>query len=101
MEAFYVAWGIVMQFLNADAKMPKEVNLPVPLQRQVASELESRREFNVVEVIEALKPLAQPHLLANVAYNANVEVLEPGTVEVLEPGTTTESLISPIPVVNG
>lgn len=63
MEVFYSAWGIVQQFLHADAQIPKEVALPLPDHRRVAHELASRREFPVVDVIEALKPLAQPELL--------------------------------------
>lgn len=63
MQVFYNAWGIVQQFVSADANLPKEVALPIPPHRQVASELASRREFAVVDVIEALKPLAQPELL--------------------------------------
>ncbi|WP_430232628.1 hypothetical protein [Nitrosomonas communis] len=89
MEAFYVSWGIVKQFLNADANIPSEVYLPTPLQRQVANELFIRRNFNVVEVIEALGPLSQPHLL----FNRPLDV----TVEVDGPRMTANTLISPIP----
>lgn len=63
MEVFYRAWGIVQQFLTADARMPKEVSLPLPTDRQVAKYLEERRDYAVGEVIEALGSLAQPHLL--------------------------------------
>jgi hypothetical protein len=63
MEVFYCAWGIVQQFLFADAKMPREVFLPTPSHRQVAGELVQRREFAVLDVIDALSPLAQPQLL--------------------------------------
>ncbi len=63
MEAFYKSWNIVKQFIAADAKMPKEVNIPRPPERQVAQYLEDRRNFPVLEVIEALLPLAQPELL--------------------------------------
>lgn len=30
MEVFYNAWGIIQQFIKADARLPKEVSLPVP-----------------------------------------------------------------------
>ena len=43
--------------------IPKEVSLPRQAERQVARYLEDRREFRVVEVIDALKPLAQPELI--------------------------------------
>jgi hypothetical protein len=62
MELFYTAWGIVQQFIAADAQMPKEVNLPVPADRQTVKELVSRREYPVVDVIESLKPLSQVDL---------------------------------------
>lgn len=89
MEAFYFSWGIVKQFLDADAYVPKEVFLPYPLHRMIAKELESRREFNIVEVIEALKPISQPHLLFNSTTKANVDVSEANM--------HTDAIISPIP----
>jgi hypothetical protein len=63
MEVFYQAWQLVQQFIYADAKVPKEVNLPRPADRQVCRYLEERREFPVLDVIDALRPLAQPNLL--------------------------------------
>ena len=63
MEVFYEGWAVVQQFMAADAQLPREVNLPRQAERQVARYLEDRREFTVLEVIEALKPLAQPELL--------------------------------------
>lgn len=63
MEVFYEGWGVVQQFINADAHIPKEVALPRNADRQVALFLAERREFSVVDVIEALKPLSQPELL--------------------------------------
>jgi hypothetical protein len=89
MEAFYISWGIVQQFLAADAFLPKEVYLPAPLQRQVANELVMRREFNVVDVIEGLGPLAQPHLLVNAHQNVSVDIDGPSM--------TPDTLISPMP----
>ena len=91
MEVFYVSWGIVMQFLAADATMPRESHLPVPFHRQVANELVMRRDFNVIDVIDALIPIAQPHLL----FNANMTV--PVEVDVAE--KTPDTLISPTPAI--
>lgn len=62
-EIFYMAWEVVTAFIHADAKLPKEVDLPRPAARQVARYLEDRRGFPAVDVIEALKRLAQPELL--------------------------------------
>lgn len=63
METFYNAWTTVQQFIAADAQLPREVALPRPAQRQVARMLQDRRNFPIVDVIEALNVLAQPHLL--------------------------------------
>lgn len=62
MEVFYRGWGIVKQFLNADAHLPKEVLLPYCDDRYVCKELEIRRDFPVLDVIEALNVLKQPNL---------------------------------------
>ena len=62
MELFYTSWGIVQQFIAADAQMPREVSLPVPADRQAVKELVVRREFPIVDVVDALEPLAQPNL---------------------------------------
>lgn len=63
MEVFYQGWQIVQQFIHADAMVPREVALPRPADRQVCRFLEERREFPILDVLEALRPLAQPHLL--------------------------------------
>lgn len=67
MELFYTAWGIVQTFMAADAHVPREVALPIPAHRVVAKLLEDRRAFPLVDVIEALQPLAQPELLQSAA----------------------------------
>ena len=45
MELFYTSWGIVQQFIAADAQMPREVSLPVPADRQAVKELVARRDL--------------------------------------------------------
>ena len=91
MQIFYNAWGIVRQFVTADALLPKEVSLPIPAHRQVASELVARREFPVLDVVEALKPLAQPELLST---NETTGSLAPTG----EGETIIDGLISPFPL---
>jgi hypothetical protein len=54
METFYEGWTVVQQFIAADAQVPREVALPRPAQRQVARYLADRREFPVVDVVDAL-----------------------------------------------
>lgn len=63
MELFYTGWRIVQQFIQADAKVPASVALPAPADRQVARELEMRRDFPIVEVIAALEAQSQRDLL--------------------------------------
>ncbi|MDO9466708.1 MAG: hypothetical protein Q7J36_05355 [Thiobacillus sp.] len=73
MELFYTGWRIVQQFIAADARIPQPVALPAPADRQVAKELEMRREFSIVEVIKALEAQSQTDLLR--ATEKNVDVL--------------------------
>lgn len=72
MELFYRGWIVVQQFIDADAQLPKEVYLPGSADRFVAQCLAERREFPVVDVIEALNPLAQPELLETTTRSAEV-----------------------------
>lgn len=78
MELFYISWGIVQQFIASDAKMPKEVCLPVPADRQAARELEIRREFPIVDVVDALEPLSQPNLTARTKKDIDISVEKAG-----------------------
>ena len=78
MELFYTSWSIVQQFIAADAEMPREVNLPVPADRQAARELVSRRDYPVVDVIEALEPLSQIDLTVSDAKTVETNVERDG-----------------------
>ncbi len=91
MQVFYQAWEVVVHFLAADAKLPKEVSLPRPPSRQVARYLEDRRDFPVVEVIEALKPLAQPALLKTQEASASIVETRSQRTE------TTRAVLTPMP----
>ncbi|MQY50193.1 hypothetical protein [Rhodocyclus gracilis] len=75
MELFYVAWGIVQQFIAADAKLPREVSLPIASHRMVAKLLEDRREFPLIDIIESLAPLAQPELLNSAEAQDRIDTL--------------------------
>jgi hypothetical protein len=90
METFYLAWETVQQFLFADAKLPKEVALPRPAQRTVARYLADRRDFKVLDVIEALVALAQPELLATEEEQAEVVALKSAK-------RSTNSVLAPEP----
>jgi HK97 family phage major capsid protein len=63
MQTFYEGWRIVQAFIDADANLPKEVALPRPAHREVARILFERREFPVVDVVEAILSFSQPSLL--------------------------------------
>lgn len=54
MQIFYEGWRVVQAFIKAQARVPKEVVLPSPAEREVARILEQRRDFPVVDVIDAL-----------------------------------------------
>jgi len=89
MEMFYRAWGIVQQFIAADAHLPREVALPRPPERQVARYLEDRRDFPVRAVIEVLGPLSQPELLQG-------ETRSVGTSTVTPTAFITGGVIAPV-----
>jgi hypothetical protein len=90
MQVFYQAWEVVVQFLQADARVPKPVYLPRPPSRQVAQNLEDRRDFPVIDVIEALAPLAQPELLRTEESQASLKETRRAQT------TTTSALLAPI-----
>ena len=78
MELFYTSWGIVQQFIAADAQMPREVSLPVPADRQAVKELVVRREFPIVDVVDALEPLAQPNLTEQINQTVDLVTTKEG-----------------------
>jgi hypothetical protein len=89
MQVFYEAWRIVQAFMAADAEVPKEVALPGPHEREVARILFERRQFTVLDVIEAIAPFGQPELLDTIDRKANLQSL---SGEVL-----TDMMVSPLP----
>ncbi len=89
MEMFYAGWRVVQQFVAADAHVPKEAALPLLAERQVARELEMRREYPVQDVIEGLAPQAQPGLLQTEESEAQVEVAR-------EAQSITDSILAPV-----
>jgi len=89
MELFYSAWVIVQTFISADAQVPKEASLPTTSQRMVAKLLAERREHPILDVLEALAPIAQPELLAT---EAQTRPAESHRVE----SPVLETLIAPV-----
>ncbi|MFW5655742.1 MAG: hypothetical protein ACOCYW_08905, partial [Roseicyclus sp.] len=83
------SWNIVQQFFAADARLPKEVALPNGAHRQIARWLEERRDYPVLDVLEAMLPIMQPELL--VTNETEVSLITKSS----EP-STTGSIISPV-----
>jgi hypothetical protein len=76
MQCFYEGRQIVQAFIAADANLPKEVALPRPAHREVARMLRDRRDFAVVEVVDALKIFGQPELLETTNADVNFNTLK-------------------------
>jgi len=91
MSVFYQGWVVVRQFIAQDGHLPREVDLPRPGDRQVATYLEDRREFPVRDVIEALEPLAQPELLRTQQQTASLVSRRESS-----PAPETEAVVAPI-----
>jgi hypothetical protein len=75
MQTFYEGWRIVQAFLDADAQLPREVSLPRPAHREVARILVERRDFPVLDVVEAIATFAQPELLVTGAKEVDTRLL--------------------------
>lgn len=73
MEIFLEGFNIVKQFILAHGKMPSEINLPSSLDRLVCKELVARKRFPILEVIEVLKSMGQPHLMDVVTKETTIE----------------------------
>jgi hypothetical protein len=63
MEIFYKSFFLTRAVLRADAQIPRPVDLPDSEDRLVARELQDRRDFPLVDVLETLRAMAQPNLL--------------------------------------
>ena len=87
-KALCRSWRIVQAFMAADGEVPKEVALPGPHDREVARILFERRQFTVLDVIEAIAPFGQPELL-DTDRKADLQSL---SGEVL-----TDMMVSPLP----
>jgi hypothetical protein len=68
--------------------MPKEVSLPRPVDREICRMLEERREFPVVDVVEAISAFGQPELL--------VTDTEQVRLEVVKGDTETSTVVAPV-----
>lgn len=92
MELFYSAWRIVQQFIAADAQIPREDALPLPHERQIARELQMRRDSTILRAIEILEPQAQPGLLQSTEAAAVITTEREAGAAVV-----AESVLAPVP----
>jgi hypothetical protein len=94
-QTFYEAWEVVKFFIKADAHVPSPAMLPRPASRQVARYLEDRREYSVLDVIDALEVLSQPELLRTEEHDADTvsQTTANTTDETVE--ATVDTVIAP------
>jgi hypothetical protein len=77
MQLFYETWFIAKALMANDFQMPSEVQLPDPVDRQVAREFATRRNWTVAEVLDATRILAQPHLLTTLQTDVSQASMSP------------------------
>lgn len=82
-EIFYRGWRIVKILVNTKGKMPKEEMLPTGLERIVCKELVDRAKFPILDVLETLEALKQPHLIKTTNQNASVKSNEDPVVSTI------------------
>jgi hypothetical protein len=92
MQIFYEGWRVVQAFIKAQARVPKEVVLPSPAEREVARILEQRQDFPVVDVIDALGVFSQPGLLVTDDKQVQAQILSSGQT------ANTDMVVAPTPL---
>jgi hypothetical protein len=90
MQIFYEGWRIVQAFIDADSKVPKEIDLPRPADRDVARILAERREFSVLDVVEAIAKFGQPQLLETGSKDVSAQSLKGQA--------NTDMMVAPMPI---
>lgn len=63
MQIFHEGWNIVQALCARNFEMPGSDDIPSPVHREVARIYAERREFPILEVVEATRKFAQPELL--------------------------------------
>ena len=82
MELFYKSFYLVRAFLDADARLPAEVRLPDAEDRYICKELEARRTFAILQVVDVLREMSQHDLLKD----EGVEEVTPTAAVSIEAG---------------
>ena len=93
MEIFLEGWNIVKQFILAHGEMPTEVNLPSSLDRLVCKELVSRCKFPILEVVEVLKCMGQPHLMSVENRETTIETNDDNNIKI-------NRIVTPVSIIN-
>ena len=93
MEIFLEGWNIVKQFILAHGEMPTEVNLPSSLDRLVCKELVSRYKFPILEVVEVLKGMGQPHLMSVENRETTIETNDDNNIKI-------NRIVTPVSIIN-
>jgi hypothetical protein len=65
MQIFHEGWKLVQKMCALNFAMPSITDIPSPLHREVARIFAERREFPIMEVVEATRKFAQPGLLTS------------------------------------
>jgi hypothetical protein len=91
MELFYKSFSLVRAFLTADGRVPGHVALPDAEDRYITEELEQRRRFPVLDVLEVVRKMAQPDLLESTA----VENLQPNAALSVSRGLVKQPQLFP------
>lgn len=96
MQAFYEGWRIVQAFVQADAKTPKEAILPRPVDREICRILEERREFPIVDVMEALQIFGQPELIDTNTDKVSIESVKDAFDDKEGLSTEVSTVVAPL-----
>jgi hypothetical protein len=86
MELFHKSFFLVRAFLRHDARVPPPVSLPDSEDRFITQELEARRGFPVLDVLDVLRDMSQQSLVET----ADVASVEPSAALSEEEGLTDD-----------
>jgi hypothetical protein len=90
MRIFYDGWKIVQALCAMNFEIPVSDDIPNPLHREVARIYAERREFPIMEVVEATRKFAQPELLTTSTETVSNVQFETTAV------SATSTIITPI-----
>lgn len=90
MQTFHEGMRIVQVLCENDFRRPERVDLPSPIDREVAKVYVERRDFTVRQVLEAVKKFAQPHLLDTSTEDLSTDQFGPVA-------SSTNLMVGPVP----